>query len=88
MNFQQWQASIKDIKARAGTKFQQEISYKLNQNEFSFTLEETGDTFTAKLNVTHQELEEVKKFVEESNQIFKQHQTFKEVNSVTSKMEP
>lgn len=88
MNFQQWQASIEDIKARAGSKFQQEISYELNQNEFSFTLQETGDTFTAKLEMTPQELEEVKKFVEEANKTFKQHQTFKEVNSVTSNMQP
>lgn len=87
MNYTQWQASIEDIKARAGTKFQQEISYQLNQDEFSFTLQETGDTFTAKLEMTPQELEEVKKFVEEANKTFKQHQTFKAVNSVTSNMQ-
>ena len=88
MNFQEWQASIEDVKARAGTKFQQEISYQLNKDEFTFTLQETGDTFTAKLKMTPQELEEVKKFVEESGKIFKQHQTFKAVNSVTSNMQP
>lgn len=86
MNFQQWQASIDDIKSKLKEKYQTEVIYGLQDDEFSFMLVETKDTFTSKLKISADERAEVAKFVEESDKAFKAMQKFKAVNSATSQV--